>query len=151
MQRPISELLQRSGVVIYTGPSTSVKDAVTTMSNHNVGSIVILEDNRELVGIFTERDLLNRVVNEGLDPATTPIREVMTDEVIVVSGDTPRRDVLNLMNEKHIRHVPVADDGELYGVISLRDLLRFENEMKDFEIEQLREYVTERPYPAYPA
>lgn len=151
MERPVSELLKRSGVVIYTGPDTSVKDAVGIMSDRNVGSLLILEDNSDLVGIFTERDLLNRVVNEGRDPETTSIREVMTEDVIVISGDVSRRDVLNLMNDKHIRHVPIADEDKIYGVISLRDLLRFENEMKDFQIEQLREYVFEKPYPAYPA
>jgi len=150
MQRPISELLERSGILIYTAPSTSVRDAVKTMAEHNVGSILVMKDNRDLVGIFTERDLMQRVVSEGLDPETTPIRDVMTKDVIVVSGDTSRSDALNLMNEKHLRHLPVADDDNLYGIVSLRDLLKFEQEMQQFEIDQLREFVYQKPYPSYP-
>ena len=150
MPLSVSDLLRTGGVLIYTAPSTSVLDAIGKMAQHNVGSILVLENHRELVGIFTERDLLRRVVLEGKDPAQTPIREVMSKEVIVVSADTPRSEVLALMTKHHCRHIPVADEDRLLGVISLRDLLRFENKAKDFEITQLREYVLERPYPKYP-
>ncbi len=149
-ERPISELLRKRGVIVYTGPSTTVRDAVETMSNHNIGSIAVMDDDRNLTGIFTERDLLNRVVNEDHDPAETRIEDVMTEDVIVVSGDTSRSDALSLMEEEHIRHLPIADENELYGIVSLRDLLTFEREMQQFEIEQLREFVFEKPYPSYP-
>lgn len=150
MQRLISELLQRRGMVLYTGPTTPVDEAVALMAEHNVGSLLVLENNADLVGIFTERDLLCRVVNERRAPENTLIRDVMTEDVIVVSEDTPRSDVINLMNEKQFRHAPVASEGNIIGVVSLRDLLRFEHEMQEFEIEQLREYVREKPYPTYP-
>lgn len=111
----------------------------------------MFRENTELLGIFTERDLLHRVVNENRNPATTPVREVMTEDVVVVSADTPRGDVIDLMNEKPFRHLPIAQDDQLVGVISLRDVLRFENRQQAFEIEQLREYVLEKPYhPTYP-
>ena len=150
MERPISELLRKRGVIVYTGPKTTVREAAGTMSQHNIGSIVVMDDNQNLLGIFTERDILNRVVAEDRNPAQTQIREVMTEDVIVVSGDTPRGDALNLMQEEHIRHLPVADEDELYGIVSLRDLLTFEREMQEFEIQQLREFVFEKPYPSYP-
>lgn len=150
MQRPISELLRRSGVIVYTDPSTSVKDAVATMAERNIGSILVLENQEDLVGIFTERDLMTRVVHEGKNPATTPIREVMTEDVLVVSGDTTRSDALQMMQDEHIRHLPVADDESLYGIVSLRDLLKFEHKMQQQEIEQLRGFVYEKPYPTYP-
>jgi CBS domain-containing protein len=74
----------------------------------------------------------------------------MTDDVVVVSADTPRVDVIDLMREERFRHVPIAQDGQLIGVVSLRDVLRFETRQQAFEIEQLREYVLEKPYPTYP-
>jgi CBS domain-containing protein len=149
-ERPISELLRKRGVIVYTGPATSVQEACETMSNHNIGSIAVMDGDRNLCGIFTERDLMNRVVTEGRDPSDTRIDEVMTEDVIVVSGDTSRSEALSLMQEEHIRHLPIADEDELYGIVSLRDLLTFEREMQQFEIEQLREFVFEKPYPSYP-
>ena len=150
MERPISELLQRHGVIIHTSPESTVQHAVSIMAEHDIGSVLVFRNNTELLGIFTERDLLHRVVNAGLDPTTTPLREVMTEDVVVVSADTPRGDVIDLMREEQFRHVPIAQDGQLVGVVSLRDVLRFENRQQAFEIEQLREYVLEKPYPTYP-
>jgi CBS domain-containing protein len=150
LERPISELLRRAGVLVYTAPETSVQSAVETMAQHNIGSILVMEDGEDLVGIFSERDLLTRVIAEGLDPASTPVRDVMTKDVIVVSGETSRREALHIMQEQHIRHLPIADDKKLYGIVSLRDLLAFEQEMQAQEIEQLRRFVYDKPYPSYP-
>jgi CBS domain-containing protein len=120
------------------------------MAEHNIGSILVMQNGEDLVGIFSERDLLTRVTANGLDPETTPVREVMTEDVIVVSGETSRREALHIMQEQHIRHLPIADDEKLYGIVSLRDLLRFEQEMQEQEIEQLRRFVYDKPYPSYP-
>ena len=140
MRRRVSDLLRKGGVIVYSSPDTTVAEAVATMGRHNIGSILVLSSRRDLVGIFTERDLLQRVVASGLDPKTTLLGDVMTRDVIVVSADAPREDVQHLMDSKHIRHVPVSDGNQLLGVISLRDVLRFENAEKDFEIEQLKQY-----------
>lgn len=150
LERPISELLRRSGVLIHTAPETSVQSAVETMTQHNIGSILVMEDSQDLVGIFSERDLLTRVVAQELDAETTPIRDVMTEDVIVVSGETSRKEALQIMQEQHIRHLPVADDDKLLGIVSQRDLLSFEQKMQEQEIEQLRRFVYDKPYPAYP-
>lgn len=150
MDRPISEVLHHHGVIVHTGPASTVAQAVEIMARHDIGSVLIFRESTELLGIFTERDLLHRVVHEERDPATTPIREVMTKDVIVVSADTPRGDVIDLMNREHFRHVPIAEDDQLVGVVSLRDLLRFEHRQQAFEIEKLREYILEKPYPTYP-
>lgn len=141
MRRRVSDLLQSGGVIIYTSPSTTVAEAVRRMTQHNIGSMVVLENGRTLVGIFTERDLLQRVVVKKRDPEKTLIGDVMTRDVIVVSSETPRAEVLQIMEKHHIRHIPVSDGQQLLGVISLRDVLRFENAEKEFEIEQLREYI----------
>ncbi len=151
MHQRISELLNESGLLVYVSPHHTVAQAVNLMAHHNVGSVLVLENRRKLVGIFTERDLLRRVAAPGLNMDDTPITDVMTRDVIVVSSETSCSDVLTLMDRRHIRHVPVAEDEQLIGLISLRDLLRHDNSEKGFELQQLREYVVARPYPMYPA
>lgn len=145
MSRRVFDLLRKGGVVVYSSPDTSVAEAVRKMARHNIGSILVLSSARELVGIFTERDLLQRVVAPGLDLSSTLLGDVMTKDVIVVNANTSRDAVLELMDTKHIRHVPVSDGVQLLGVISLRDVLRFENAEKDFEIEQLKQYFLQEP------
>ena len=145
MRQRVSDLLRNGGAVIYTSPETTVARAAQQMVEHNVGSILVLDRRRQLVGIFTERDLLHRVVVENRSADATRIGDVMTRDVYVVSADTPRGDVLRLMNQRHIRHVPVTENDRLIGVISLRDILRFEVQEKEFEIEQLKQYVHQQP------
>lgn len=149
MQKKVSDLLRTGGAVVYLAPDASVAEAANKMSRHNIGSVLVMERGHELVGIFTERDLLKRVVVPSLDPNTTPISQVMSGDVIVVTADTPVGDVLKLMNDCHCRHIPVAAGDRLLGVISLRDLLRYENDAKDFQIEQLHEYIFQKPYPSF--
>jgi len=150
MQRPIAELIAHGGVLLHAAPTTSVRAAVALMTEHNVGALAVLSGGDTLEGIFTERDLLTRVVHESKDPATTPLREVMTADVVVATQDMERRHALHLMEEKHIRHLPVSDGDHLVGMVSMRDLLRFEEQVKDQQLQQMREYVQERPYPRYP-
>lgn len=141
MRRSVVDLLQSGGVLVYTSPVTTVAEAARRMAQHNIGSMLVIEHGRRLVGIFTERDLLQRVVVKNKDPETTKIGNVMTRDVIVVASDTPRDEVRQMMEKHHIRHIPVSDGHQILGVISLRDVLRFENAEKEFEIEQLREYI----------
>lgn len=151
MPQHVADLLRGGGVVVYAAPETTVAEAARKMARHNVGSLLVLDRGRQLAGIFTERDLLRRIVAEGRDPEKTVLADVMTADVVIARPDMPRRDVLQLMNARNIRHVPVADERGLLGVISLRDLLRFENLEKEFEIEQLRQYLFQTPAPGYMA
>ena len=151
MRHRVSEILRKKGVVVCTTEEASVTDAVRQMATQHVGSVLVLDRDERLAGIFTERDLLERVVANDLDPKTTRIGEVMTRDVLIVSATTPREEVLQIMNSRHIRHVPVSDGEHLLGVISLRDVLRVENAEKEFEIEQLRQYVMQEPSPYAPS
>lgn len=141
MRRYVSDLLRSGAVVVYTSPNASVADAIEKMARHNVGSILVMENSLRLVGIFTERDLLQRVAAKNLDMKRTRLGDVMTADVIVVSSETPRSEVRRIMDTHQIRHIPVSDGNHVIGVISLRDVLRFENAEKEFEIEQLRQYI----------
>lgn len=141
MRRRVSDLLRSGGVIVYTTPDATVADAAQRMAQHNIGSMLVMERGQTLCGIFTERDLLQRVIVKKRDPERTRVGDVMTRDVIVVASDTPREEVLRIMETHHIRHIPVSDGRNLLGVISLRDVLRFEKAEKEFEIEQLRQYI----------
>jgi CBS domain-containing protein len=96
----------------------------------------------QLLGIFTERDVLWRVVAAGLDPKTTPLSQVMTRNPITVGPDTPIQSVMDVFTEKRFRHLPVVDDGRLLGVISIGDVLRWAADVHRQEAEQLKQYIT---------
>ncbi len=150
MNTPVSRLLRNQTQVVSVHPLVTVSEAVQIMVEKNVGSLVVLDTDENLVGIFTERDLLQRIVAKSLDPEATEIESVMTRDVRVVNRTADRHDLLLLMEELHIRHVPIVDDGVVLGVVSLRDVLRSENAEKEYEIDQLRGYVSNKPYPSYP-
>ena len=112
--------------VVSVPKDATVMDAVRAMANGRVSATVVLEG-ETLIGVFTERDLSLRVVLKGLNPVTTPVAEVMTKKIVTVREDTDRLTVLLLMNENHIRHLPVVDaEGHVKTVVSMRHLLRAE-------------------------
>lgn len=150
MNTPVSKLLRTDRLVVHTRPGSMIAEAVKLMNDHNTGSILILDEDNSLIGIFTERDVLRRVVGPGLDPNTTPVEKVMTTEVVGVDLTARRKEVRHIMETQHIRHVPILEDDKVIGIISLRDILRSETAEKDFEIDQLKSYVTAKPYPVYP-
>ncbi|HQP39766.1 MAG TPA: CBS domain-containing protein [Polyangiaceae bacterium] len=123
--------------IVTAHPLETVADVVRRMSSRNIGSVLILDDGR-LTGIFSERDLLMRVVGWGRDPERTRIGDVATPSPVAVEVNAPLRDVLQLFRSKKFRHLPVLDDGRPIGVVSTRDLLdalvdgfeRFVDEMR---------------------
>jgi CBS domain-containing protein len=101
----------------------TVLDAVRAMVEGKVGATIV-QDGTRLLGVFTERDVVRRVVLKGLDPKTTPVSEVMTKTVITVRENADRSSVLKLMHEHYIRHLPVVDaEGKVLAVLSMRQLL----------------------------
>jgi CBS domain-containing protein len=119
-----------------------VLDVVRLMVEHNIGAVAVLR-NGELAGLFSERDLMKRVVNESRDPLTTPVAEVMTRDLVVVSPDRSLEDCLALMRERGFRHLPVCQGKQLRGVISIRDLLAHAVVEKDGEVQMMRAYITQ--------
>jgi CBS domain-containing protein len=107
----------------HVPPKASVLDAVLLMAAQRVGAVVVVEDHK-LRGVFTERDLMYRVVARGKDPATTPIGEVMTRNPQTVTEETSVHEAMALMRMNHFRHLPVvAESGEVLGMVALRYLL----------------------------
>lgn len=139
--RRISEVIEGRPLLTTTG-ETSVREAARTMAAANVGSLLVVDREGRLQGIFTERDALVRVIAKGLDPDATRLAAVMTSDPQTIHADRPLGHALHLMFEGGFRHVPVVEDGKPVGMISARDALG--RELVEFEAELLqREDLTE--------
>jgi CBS domain-containing protein len=132
--RTIRRIIDQQEIVSASGVMT-VRDAARLMRKHRVGAVMVVEDGK-LAGVFTERDVLNRVVAEDKDPRVTPLAEVMTRDPLTVHPEQQFSDALHLMHEHGFRHVPVVEDGRPVGVVSARDALG--PELEDFILELLK-------------
>ena len=126
--------------LIHAAPTATVFDVAALMSGARVGCIPVLEGDR-LVGVFSERDLMTRIVVEGVDPRSTPVSSVMTREVITASLDDRVERCLDKMRSCGCRHLPVVAEGRVIAMVSMRDLMRDEIEEQVEEIRGLREYI----------
>lgn len=119
---------------------TTVKDAARIMADRQIGAVPVVDGER-LVGIFTERDVLNRVVAAGLPPDVTPVADVMSTGLVVAEVTESHETCLRRMQQAHVRHVIVLDKGRLAGIVSLRDLLAADITEKDEALTLLNAYV----------
>lgn len=133
-------LARKSSEVATVDHEATVRDAALLMNTHRIGSVVVTHGER-VVGIFTERDILQRVVAKDRDPASTKVHEVMSTPMAVCHRETPLVDCRALMTNKRIRHLPVVEDGRLMGIISSGDLLAFEVADQQTTIEYLHDYL----------
>lgn len=122
--------------VVSALADTTVRAAAITMARHKIGAILVVDDQGRLAGLFSERDVLNRVVAHGLDPDSTQLSTVMTAELQTASPDKPLAHALHMMFEGGFRHVPVVEDGRPVGMVSARNALgleiqQFEKELAD--------------------
>lgn len=141
-QTPLHKLLRRKGTsVITTTADTTVYDAIATMVDHNVGSIVILE-NDQVAGIFTERDYLRDVALEGRTSKTTAVGDVMTRDVIVAEPAMTVEEALGVMTEVRCRHLPVVSSDGLMGLVSIGDCVKELLRAAEAEVDSLHAYVT---------
>ncbi len=134
-QRPIRNLIA-GRTILSAAADTTVAQAANLMRNKAVGAVMVVSEDGRLVGIFTERDALFRVVAEGRDPATTPLGDVMTRDPRTIAPDRPFEHALLLMYDGGFRHVPVVEHGRPIGMVSARDALGPELEQFDSEIER---------------
>lgn len=142
MNTSISTLLAQKSGGIFTVPSTvTVAEAVKEMNARKVGSVLVMDGTR-LAGIFTERDVLRRIVGDNVDPLTTPITKMMTANVLTVAPSTTVQQVMDIFTEKHCRHLPVLDAGRLVGLISIGDVSRWVANAHRAEAESLRQYIS---------
>jgi CBS domain-containing protein len=139
--KPVSELLKKRNSTLYTvKPDDTVFDALKLLADYEVGALMVMERGK-LVGIVSERDYTRKIALQGKNSKVTPVSEIMTRNVLVVSPDTRTRPCMALMSEKKIRHLPVMDGGTVVGMISIRDIM--DDIIADHEatISQLESYI----------
>ena len=142
MNTSIATLLEQKGRDVRSVPTTvTVLEAVREMNRHKIGSVLVMDGTR-LAGIFTERDVLLRVVGAEIDPVTTPITKVMSSTVLTITPETTVQQVMDIFTDRRCRHLPVIKDGQVAGLISIGDVSRWVASMHRAEAESLRQYIS---------
>ena len=138
----VRNILQKKGNAVYSvSPDSSVYDALEELEEKNLGGLVVVE-NGKLIGVFTERDYARKVILKGRSSKETLVRDIMTSRPIFVNPDTTIDECMRLMSDKFIRHLPVLENDELIGILSIGDIVRYIIYEKDFIIENLEHYIT---------
>jgi CBS domain-containing protein len=141
--KKLSEIM-RPGFLFVVQREVSVREAVRIMTANNVGIVIVLAGDR-LAGVFSERDVVRRVVDQGLDPYRTPVGEVMTTDIVIGDPDEEYPSAMRKMDQANIRHLLVVKGAQMLSMISIRDLIRLDMQDKGDEIRYLREYLYQEP------
>jgi len=136
--------IMRHGFIFTHQRTATVADACRTMAAHNVG-IVAVVDGERLCGVFSERDVVRRVVDRRLDAARTRLEDVMTSDLVVADVDEDYQSAMSKMDQANIRHLPVVSGDRFLSMLSIRDLMRVAIEDRGAEIEYLKEYLYQVP------
>jgi CBS domain-containing protein len=140
--KTVRQMLQAKGFDIWAiDPDTSVYDALTFMAEKNVGALLVMREGK-LIGIFSERDYARRMILKGKHSKDTPVIEVMTENPICVSPDKTVEECMELMTDKHVRHLPVLDGGRLFGIVSIGDVVKAIITEQQGTITDLENYIT---------
>lgn len=144
--RSLDLILEKKGRELQViTPEATVAEAVSTMCQARVGALLVMQ-NSTLVGIFSERDVMSRVVFVGLDPGATCVGDVMTREVVCVTTDVSPDEAMAIITSRRLRHLPVVEGRRVVGVVSIGDLVLWTIRDREQSIEQLVDYVNGR-YP----
>jgi CBS domain-containing protein len=136
----IRQILARKPEIYSIDPEATVLEALRLLEEKNVGALLVM-NGELLVGIFSERDYARRMILQGRTSRETPVREVMTSKVFVITPDTPSGECMMHMTDRHIRHLPVVEGGRVVGVISIGDVVRSVIEDLRFTVRQLESYI----------
>lgn len=134
-------LNQKSGEIWSVSPDATVYDAVSLMAEKNVGALLVTKDG-QLVGIISERDYTRKVMLRGKRSFETAVREIMSTELTTVDSKESVDDCLRFMTDKHVRHLPVVDEGQLRGVISIGDLVKHVISVQSATLDHLERYIS---------
>ena len=138
----VSEILGDKGRdVLKIDAEASALDAVRQMIGANIGSLLVTDDD-EVTGIVTERDYLRRVAQAGPTDEDVTVRDIMSSPLIVVSPETQIDECMAVMTDRRIRHLPVVADGDVVGIVSIGDVVKFKSKQQSFEIRYLTDYIT---------
>lgn len=143
----VKDILKRKGNQVYSvSPNETVYDAIKKMSDLNIGALLVL-DHGKIAGIISERDYRDKVILKGRASTSTPVKDIMVDNVFCVNSSDNIKHCMRVMTDKKIRHLPVLDDGKLAGMISIGDAVKAVINGQRVEINSLRHYITGN-YPA---
>lgn len=138
----VADILSYKGREVHTvGREATSFEALEHLVRHNVGALVVV-DGPAIVGIFTERDFLRRVVLQGRDPKVTRVREVMTERLVCTDPDRSVEDCMAVMTQARIRHLPVVAGGQLAGIVSIGDVVKHLSAERHVEVRYLTDYIT---------
>jgi len=139
--RKVSQILQGKQMgVVTVSQDASVLDVIRLMAEHHIGSVLVMRGS-ELIGIATERDYARKVILQGRSSSDTPINQIMSAPVTCVTPDHTVQDCMEIMTDRHVRHLPVKDGGTVVGMISIGDLVKAVIEDQQQEISQLQQYI----------
>ena len=142
MNTSLSKVLEQKGRHVYvTSPKQTVLDAVKTMKERGVGALLVMDDGKP-VGMFTERDVLNRIVACELNSSEMLVADAMTKNIFAVCPETTVQQAMAIFTEKRCRHLPVMEGDEVIGVVSIGDLTHWLVKSQKYEIESLIKYIT---------
>ena len=140
--KTVHNLLENKGRKIFSiGPDATVYEALGIMGSKDIGALLVMEGER-LIGIISERDYARKVVLEGKRSQETKVCEIMTTRVVCTIPERTVEDMMALMTEKRVRHIPVVIDDKVQGVISIGDVVKAVIDEKEFYIQQLEKYIT---------
>lgn len=140
--RKVADILrQKSGHVVTIEPDLTVHDAIRKLVEHNIGSLVVTDENGGVVGIITERDILRECARKAETIGQARIRDVMTQDVIIGVPDDTLDYVMGIMTNNRIRHLPILEGQELTGMISIGDVVRSHLRETEFENRMLKDYI----------
>lgn len=143
--KTIRQLLEAKGPAVWTiAPTASVFKALQLMEDKGVGALLVVEAGR-VIGVFSERDYARRVALRGKSSKNTPIKEIMTSPVTSVKPEQTTEECMSLMTDKHIRHLPVLDNGQLIGIVSIGDLVKNIISEQKVLIKNLEQYIGGAP------
>jgi CBS domain-containing protein len=139
----IEDILNHKGRDVWTVPDDiSVLSALELMATHNVGAVPVTDDDGRIVGMFSERDFARLAVERRGNLPATPVQDVMAKKVVMAGVGVTVEECMTLMTRRRIRHMPVVEDGELVGLVSIGDVVNAAIHDKDLMIEQLEHYIT---------
>lgn len=142
MKRTVNDLLRDKGTAVWSiTPDATVYEAIQFIAEKGIGALLVKENDR-VVGLISERDYARKVILEGRSSRDTLVRDVMSADVVSVRPDQPVSDCMELMTDKRIRHLPVMQDGELLGLVSIGDLVKEVIAEQQFIIDQLENYIS---------
>jgi len=135
-------MIRKKGSDVYSiSPESTIYEALEAMAEHNTGALLVMQGEK-MVGILSERDCVRKVDLQGRNSRETKVTEIMTKDVITVGCDQPLEECMHLMQNKGIRHLPVYDNQELMGFVSVRDMLGEMIEMQQIMLHELERYIT---------